>query len=162
MQVVAEYGLRDVSSQMQAEVQTLECLVNNACFGIELHVNELMCDGPSSTSPCASSSFSALGEFSVVQCIGENACSGSVFSGFDDIYCIGAGSCDHALFLDSSDYWCFVENEGETCSSTISEESFHQCLAWTGEDDSLPLECITAQPSIAPTSPDPTRMPSIQ
>jgi len=152
---VAEYGLRSIPANMQAEVQSLECLANNACDNIDVHVNHLTCEGPSSTSSCSASSFTSLGQDSVVLCIGENACAGSAFDGFANVYCIGKGSCENTLILNVGATWCFVENGEHRCNGAVPKENFHQCLVWTGE------HCLTAAPSKMPTTPNPTQMPSV-
>lgn len=152
---VAEYGLRSIPASMQAELQSLECVANHACNDIDVHVNRLTCQGPSTTASCSDSTFTSLGEDSVVRCIGENACAGSAFDGFANVYCIGVGSCENTLFMNTGAFWCFVEDGTERCNSALPRENFHQCIHWTGE------ECLTSQPSAMPTSPDPTLMPTV-
>jgi len=152
---VAEYGIHSIPPSMQAEIGSLDCVANNACDNIDVHVNRLTCEGPSDTASCSGNSkFTSLGEGSVVRCIGENACAGSSFDGFANVYCIGKGSCENTLFVNIGEFWCFVEDGDDKCNMAVPRDHYHQCLAWTGE------ECLTAQPSAMPTSPDPTTSPT--
>lgn len=154
--VSAPHGLSDVSVDMQSEVTTLTCAEDFACSNLHLNVDHLTCDATNADSPCAGNTFLAATANSKVLCLGENACAGTTFDGFAEVVCVHENSCDNALMLNVENAFCFVEQAHLKCDNLVSASAFRSCVAWTGTD------CVTRQPSAAPTTTIPSFQPSFE